>query len=491
MSTLAATTNSTAAAHEPGRAKSSRETSVSDSVNHNLVLRGLLTIGGSVIVVSRLAAFDPWIAGLSTFIVLMVVMVIVALRGEPKNTWVLGGVAAFLGAATSLFSGWNQSLPLSALVTVIGLSALAAISVIVCRTSQRRRQQLSKFKAKHHELERQLTVAKQAAAAVQAGKPKPSESEVVAAPSMADREFFDFAMLLLSMQQVGHRLSSELDLRELVSTILDTTQEVLHCRKAELFLWDARESRLCRIETNSVNGLQSPIKVEQIARPAKPNVAFEWVLQERRILSRRDVVEGRVTLMSTMAERLPTAIAPLIVGKELVGLLTVDEVEEDNPAFVRMLFILCGHCAMGLKNAQLFRQIEEMARRDSLTGLLNHRSFSEELDRLVETYRATKQPLTVVMGDVDFFKIFNDTHGHQAGDVVLQTVAKWWHAIMPDQAVLARYGGEEFICALPGKTLKQGFELAEMLRASLETNPVSHGGKMLSVTSSFGVAQLG
>jgi diguanylate cyclase (GGDEF)-like protein len=95
------------------------------------------------------------------------------------------------------------------------------------------------------------------------------------------------------------------------------------------------------------------------------------------------------------------------------------------------------------------------------------------------------------MGDVDHFKSFNDTHGHQAGDHVLREVARLWKAVMPDDAVLARYGGEEFICALPGSGQDRGRQLGEVLRKALESHPLSFEGKTLSVTSSFGVAQFG
>ena len=307
--------------------------------------------------------------------------------------------------------------------------------------------------------------------------------------ALPDREFLDVAMRLLSMQQTGQRLSSQLDLRSLVAAIQNTAKEVLHCGRAALYLWNAHDSRLVNATWCAAAGEAATV-LDEMSHGTARNAVLDWLVANRRVLTRRDAADGKLTPPLLAGTQLPTAVAPLLVGNELIGLLEVDDVEDESPNFVRRLFILASHCALGLKNAQLFRHIEEMVRRDSLTGLLNHATFLDELERLIDDAQANQQPLTVVMSDVDHFKNVNDTHGHQAGDHVLTEIARWWQAIMPDHAVLARYGGEEFICALPGEDLQRGRELAELLRASLENNPVSHYGKPLPVTASFGVAQL-
>ena len=214
-------------------------------------------------------------------------------------------------------------------------------------------------------------------------------------------------------------------------------------------------------------------------------------MKQRRILTQRDVLAGKVDSTDLSGDMIPNAIAPLLVGDDLVGVLLVNDAEDEGPTFIRMLHILANHCALSLKNSQLFHTIQEMARRDGLTGLLHHAPFLDELERLVDDAKAHNRPLTVVMSDLDHFKDFNDNHGHQAGDKVLQEVASWWRAIMPDHAILGRYGGEEFICALPGETLERGTELAEMLRAALVSHPISYHGIQLHVTASFGIAELG
>jgi diguanylate cyclase (GGDEF)-like protein len=216
-----------------------------------------------------------------------------------------------------------------------------------------------------------------------------------------------------------------------------------------------------------------------------------WVLANRQIITRQ-AIRDDYTLQRLAHEdpHLPEAIAPLAVGGEILGLLIVDDVAEDSQNFVRLLYVLSNIYALGIKNAQLFKRIEDMARRDGLTGLLNHATFQEALQELIAEAAAASTPVTVVMSDIDRFKQFNDTHGHQAGDHVLREVARLWKAVLPDYAVVARYGGEEFICALPHDGVERGRELAEVLRQTIAGHTVDFAGRELKVTSSFGVAEL-
>lgn len=482
---------------------------MSDHFGDNSISRHLLTIGGITIVMSQLASLHPWIAGLSTFLVLMIVMATIALKGDPHTTRMLAMVSAFLATGASWFPGSDLSVSIAVFVSVLGTSSLALLSWLVCRASQRRQQQIADLEQQQNDLVRKLydhekNVSKSgeipsfALPTIPEETPQCSENlqtlmtDIVSSPNaaLADREFFDFAMLLLSMQRIGHRLSAELDLSSLVTAILETANELLHCRRSELHLWDARAGRLKNAIIPNDPRVNESIQFVLSQAEASP-ATFEWVTANRRILTRRDVVSGRVSLGDIPNEALHSAIAPLLVGEELIGLLVVDDADDDGPTFVRMLYILANHCAMGLKNAQLFRHIGEMARHDSLTGLLNHAAFLDALDPLIDNAIANQQPLTLVMSDIDHFKAVNDTYGHQAGDKVLQEVSRWWRAIMPDHAILARYGGEEFICALPGENHDRGWELAEMLRVALESHPVSHNGAQIQVTASFGISEFG
>lgn len=486
---------------------------MSDFLSENSISRHLLTLGGIAAAMSSLAQLHPWIAGCGVFLAMSLVVVLVALRGESLATAIVIGVAASLGVGVSWYSGGETSLTLSLLIGLLGTVTLLVLGILVDSTSRERLRRLNDLQSQHAELVRKIYEHERkssqsgeipvflASSSSEAARPARvgadsafgvmlSETVNLPPSSTIDPDVFDFAMLLLSMQQIGHRLSSQLKLDALVSEILETAKEVLRCRRAELHLWNAQESRFQNaVPTESDS---KPDSLQAVLLQSAPQPAtFEWVRKQRRILTRREVLGGKLEDSTLFSVKLPVAIAPLLVGDDLVGVLVVDEAEEEGPTFLRMLHILANHCALSLKNSQMFQTIKELARRDGLTGLLNHATFLDELDRLVEESQRRRRPLTLIMSDLDHFKEFNDEHGHQAGDRVLQDVARWWQAIMPDHALLGRYGGEEFICVLPHEPLSRGIELAELLRTSVESNPVSYGGLQLHVTASFGVAELG
>jgi len=126
------------------------------------------------------------------------------------------------------------------------------------------------------------------------------------------------------------------------------------------------------------------------------------------------------------------------------------------------------------KNNQLKKAnktLKWLARRDGLTGLYNHRYFQEILHaELVRAVRY-KQYFSVVFLDLDYFKQYNDTHGHQKGDQLLQILAKVLGGCLRESDYLARYGGEEFTIILPSATKGEALAVAEKIRGRVERYP--------------------
>ncbi len=110
-------------------------------------------------------------------------------------------------------------------------------------------------------------------------------------------------------------------------------------------------------------------------------------------------------------------------------------------------------------------QLAALARSDALTGAPNRRTWDHELSRACRTSRDTDQPLCVAILDLDHFKRYNDTHGHQAGDLMLRECVAAWTSDLGTRGMLARYGGEEFTVLLPQQTLDEAVLLIEGLRA--------------------------
>jgi len=134
------------------------------------------------------------------------------------------------------------------------------------------------------------------------------------------------------------------------------------------------------------------------------------------------------------------------------------------------------------------RLLLEMANRDGLTGLYNHRYFQETISKDFKKALRYKESLSCIMFDIDHFKKFNDTYGHQTGDVVLKTLGGLVKNLMRDSDLAARYGGEEFALLLYHTEAKDAYQIAERLRKTVEQHKFQADDLVLSVNISVGVA---
>jgi len=181
---------------------------------------------------------------------------------------------------------------------------------------------------------------------------------------------------------------------------------------------------------------------------------------------------------------------PITAGHETYGKLVLI-----GPAFdveQRMTATsLASHAAIALDNARLHRIVERQAMVDGLTGIANRRRCEEALVSEIARADRLGSPLTLVLADLDDFKQINDEHGHPTGDEVLREFAAVVRATVRDSDLAGRWGGEEFLLLLPGSDGVGGAQLAERVRSALaERSFLGHGGTVVSVTCSFGVAQL-
>lgn len=139
---------------------------------------------------------------------------------------------------------------------------------------------------------------------------------------------------------------------------------------------------------------------------------------------------------------------------------------------------------------QLRQELERLATTDPLTGLANRRAFLERARDEVERAAQRGRPMSVVMIDIDHFKVINDRYGHDVGDQVLQRVAGLVRETVREPAdVAARFGGEEFVLLLPETGLAAARILAERIRRAFEETPVDTRGGPVSFTASFGVEE--
>jgi diguanylate cyclase len=139
--------------------------------------------------------------------------------------------------------------------------------------------------------------------------------------------------------------------------------------------------------------------------------------------------------------------------------------------------------------AQEIREQQTEARTDALTKLANRRAFDACLDENVRRFREEGRPFAMLIFDVDHFKQFNDTHGHQAGDEVLRGVGRTLSRIVKSGDLPCRYGGEEFAVIMANTKAHEGQIAAERIRRAIENMGVHFAGQTLRVTASLGLAE--
>lgn len=190
---------------------------------------------------------------------------------------------------------------------------------------------------------------------------------------------------------------------------------------------------------------------------------------------------------------------PLTAQNETLGLLYLEKIRAAaapssrenglNRSQRQLAQTLAEHISLSLANLKLRETLRHQAIRDPLTGLFNRRYLTETLEREIARAQRRDSGLGVIMLDVDHFKRFNDTYGHDAGDRLLAVLGRYLQSTIRAEDIACRYGGEEFTLILPEISLPTLLERAEEIRAGAKELEVLHQGKLLGeVTISLGVS---
>ena len=290
-----------------------------------------------------------------------------------------------------------------------------------------------------------------------------SDTDAVASGLAAE----DFSLLLLALQEVVRRIVADLDAQTLPTTIVETGRELLAAEDARIAFWNAGAEELT---------LHGPSSVETVPVD-RMSAVVRWVLTRRHPALRGDPLTSpelaalfALDSRPALRDRAWDAVLPLMSGGELLGVLLFRGVTNSSRQ-QRLLAILANVAALAWRNATLFGRIEQMSRRDGLTGLLSHAAFFEAAQTAFRN--APPGPAAVLIADADHFKQINDRFGHPTGDAALRMIAHVWRSLLPADAIAGRYGGEEFVALLPGCDRARAEEIAETIRAQIELSPVS------------------
>jgi diguanylate cyclase (GGDEF)-like protein/PAS domain S-box-containing protein len=170
---------------------------------------------------------------------------------------------------------------------------------------------------------------------------------------------------------------------------------------------------------------------------------------------------------------------PIVTDGRTVAVLVVSwhEVRESiSDRSASLLGLFAAQTAALVERADLLARLETLARTDPLTGAANRRALDEGLTRTLAAASRTHRPVSIVMLDLDHFKLYNDARGHQAGDGHLQNVVLSWRRQLRPSDELARYGGEEFLVTLPDCDLETAGSIADRLRSAVPDGQTTSAG---------------
>lgn len=279
-----------------------------------------------------------------------------------------------------------------------------------------------------------------------------------------------YSQRMSSMLSLNQQISSILDLDVLLNKIMEIALEATGAQNGYLMMKDDTSDEIV-VRTSKT--LDNESKSEEIST----NIVHK-VMEKGEPVIASNALEDKVKSVLCIPIKYNNEIKGVCyLSNSLTSAVFTDE-------DIAILSNFMTQAAISIENAKLYT----MAITDGLTSLVNHKHFKYMLDKEVERSKRYRTTFSLIMLDIDHFKRFNDTYGHQAGDEVLITLSRLIKDNFRNIDVCARYGGEEFAIILPETDILRARLCAEKLRLAVEKSETIYDGNKLKVTISLGVS---
>jgi len=286
-------------------------------------------------------------------------------------------------------------------------------------------------------------------------------------------------MTLLS--EMGDMLRACLTNDEAYMVIVRVAQQIFPAQAGALYVITSSRNL---VEAVAMWG--NPDEIERVFAPDEC-----WALRRGRV---HGVEDSAVGLLCKHLHHPPPEgylCVPMMAQSEALGILYLTQPANARltEAKQRVAVTMAEHIAMALSNLKLHETLRSQSIRDPLTGLFNRRFMEESLQLELRRALRNQRPLGVIMLDLDRFKHFNDTYGHEAGDNLLRELGTLLQTNIRGEDIACRYGGEEFTLILPEGNAEVIQQRAEALREAIKRLDVVHRGQPLGrITASLGIA---
>lgn len=303
------------------------------------------------------------------------------------------------------------------------------------------------------------------------------------------------------MGAIANRIRKSLKLQEILQTTVDEVREFLQTDRAIVCRFQEDGTRQVAVE--SVGARWRSLQGITISDTCLPELYLE-AYRNNRVIAKEDIYDSsldasQVELLATL-EIKANIVVPIVQGEKLWGILAAHQcsgTRQWQQQEIELLEQLAAQLAIAIQQAELYRKLEEanqelqrLATLDGLTQIANRRQFDSYLDGEWKLAIREKAPISLILCDVDFFKLYNDTYGHQAGDSSLQKIAKaLTRSVKRSTDLVARYGGEEFALILPNTGRSGALKVAERIREEIKALKLPHAKSRTSeyITVSLGI----
>jgi len=313
-----------------------------------------------------------------------------------------------------------------------------------------------------------------------------SEKKVTSANKEKRRKIYE----LHNLVEASNDIYSILDIKQLINSSLLTIIGQVGFQKAFVLLYD-KESKIFNEIRHKGFGKKKFEELKfDLTSPLVP-----YFLKNRTPVYISKLEQNKK--LKNFARKLKKlgilVVAPMIYSERLQGIIGAGEklqFQNFTEADFEIFHILVNIISISIGNSHMFQEIRTLSLTDAMTGLHNYRYFEDRLKEEINRAKRHKKNVSLMIMDIDHFKNYNDTLGHQAGDEVLRTIGKILRETIRDEDIVARYGGEEFCIILPGIEKKGIPILGERVRKKIESEKffkeeVQPGGQ---VTISIGTA---
>jgi diguanylate cyclase (GGDEF)-like protein len=280
---------------------------------------------------------------------------------------------------------------------------------------------------------------------------------------------------LTTLSHIGRAFATTLKLTEILESAIASLVKDLGYDRAQLFLLDESTKVIAENISIDFRGTFRTVDMSAGVSPLIESLMYE-------------------TKPSFLTRKFSSNLigyVPIKYKSKRTGLLIIDNLFTRQPMTaydLAFLNILSDQLATVIENSRLFERVEKLSITDSLTGLFNHQYFYERLDEEITRANRFTNPLSIIMLDIDFFKSFNDTFGHQSGDTVLTTVSQIIQKNIRSIDVASRYGGEEIVIILPETDLGGAQRIAERILYNITTHEFKMTNDQIAhITVSMGV----